>query len=309
MSDAQVRIVTDGGVSLSPETIRALQIAVVPCLCKVGKQTFESNAETPLPVICQRAGAKGFETEPPVLGRFLDAYRSLGDAPAISIHPAHSLSKVGHVARLARAMVTPRRNVKLFEARTIDLGVSFLVEVAAQAAQEGMEQEQVMLLLRRLEDEKLSTLIVTDDISGMEQRLRRDGSAARLKGLLPMMQHLVMVDKTQGDLVLRAQGVGLAHALAKRQDVFAGIAPPTAVWVRQHGFDGLMPTVQTQLTALLQVQAWRAEAGAAGCPHLRGRYIEIIILPTPETVLQIKNFVRRMWRAFGPASANMPLKQ
>jgi hypothetical protein len=124
-----------------------------------------------------------------------------------------------------------------------------------------------------------------------------------------MMQHLVTVDKAQGDLVLRAQGVGLANSLAKRQDVFAGISPPTALWVRQHGFDGLMPTVQAQLTALLQVQAWRVETGATGFPHLRGRYIEIIILPTPETVTQIKNFVRRMWRAFGPASANMPMKQ
>ncbi len=309
MSDAQVRIVTDGGVSLTSETIRDLNISIVPCLCKMGKQTVESSAEMPLPAVCQKAGGKEFETEPPLLGRFLDAYRALGDAPAISIHSAHSLSKVGHVARLAHAMVTPRRNVKLFEARTVDLGVTFLVEAAAQAAQEGMGQEQIVLLLRRLEDEKLSTLILTSDVSGMEKRLRLDGSLSRLTRFLPMMQHLVMVDKTQGDLVLRAQGLGLANGLAKQQDVFAAISPPTALWMRQHGFDGLMPTVQNQLTALLQVQAWRVEKGAAGCPHLRGRYMELIVLPTPETVTQIKSFVRRMWRAFGPASAAMSMKQ
>ena len=62
MSNAQVRIVTDGGVSLPPETIQGLQIAIVPSLCKVGKQTLESNAETPLLTIFRQAGGKDFET-------------------------------------------------------------------------------------------------------------------------------------------------------------------------------------------------------------------------------------------------------
>jgi fatty acid-binding protein DegV len=155
MDNEQVSIVTDGMADMPPESVSRLGIHIVPW----GKT--------------QRGSLL-----PPPFSSFIQTYHRLQPSPILSIHPAGSLSSVGNYARLARnLLVAPRPSgiyergvfkplllsspaqrrglkVKVFEAKAIDLGVRFMVTVAAQAAQEGYNEEELEATLRPSGDER-----------------------------------------------------------------------------------------------------------------------------------------------------------
>jgi hypothetical protein len=302
MSDEQVRIVTDGSVDLPHELIRELGIVVVPCLVKAGRKTYESSAQTPLRAIARTHGGD-LTVVTPSFSQFFTVYQSLGNVPIISIHGSHAFSSIGVVARVARNVVVPVIDLRLFEGRTIDLGLSFLVEVAARAALEGYEQDQIVLILRRLQQERLATFIVRRSLRGAERYMEEDGLLTRLKGYLPFMEHLLAVDKVQNSLALLSQGMGLADGFAGRADLFADVARPSDLWIRQRGYDGAVNRIRSKLAPLLQVEQFRVEKGGSSSPIAHGDYMEVVVVPPMGVVEQVKKFVRRMWKAFGPEAA------
>jgi hypothetical protein len=307
MSDERVRIVTDGSIDLPLELIQELGIAIVPCLVQAGRKTYESNAQTPLRAIAQVCGGQDLTVVTPSFSQFFTVYQSLGKVPIISIHGSHAFNSIGVVARVARNVVVPVMKVQLFEASTIDLGVSFLVEVAARAALEGYEQDQIVLALRRLQQERMATFIVRRSLGEARKYITEEkGLLTWLKRRLPFMEHLLSVDQAQNSLLLLSQGTGLAKGFAGQSELFADLARPSDLWVRQRGYDEAVNSIRSNLAPLLQSGECRVENGGSSSPIASGTYMEVVVVPPPEVVEQVKKFVRRMWKAFGPGAAVRP---
>jgi hypothetical protein len=296
MDNEQVSIVTDGMIDMAPEAVHQLGIHIVPW----------------------RSTKKG-SLWPPLFSSFIQTYHSLHPSPVFSIHPAGSLSDVGHSARLARnllmatkpsgvyeqgvlkplALSSPAQRrglrVKVFEATAIDLGVRFMVTVAAQAAQEGHNEEQLDLLLRRLQDEMMQTVILTKDTSCLRRLLTPEGMSVHKK-----REKLIYIDKERRAFSLLAQAEN-ARQYVGQPDQFLDVVPqPCELWIRQRGYDSEVGQLIPHWRGRFQVEQVHTEVHSLGArPYFGGDYLEVVFCPTGEAIERLKRFVKRMWKAFG----------
>jgi hypothetical protein len=296
MDNEQVSIVTDGMIDMAPELVRQLGIHIVPW----------------------RSTKKG-SLWPPLFSSFIQTYHRLQPSPVFSIHPAGSLSKVGQSARLARnLLVAPRPSgvyekgvlkplvlssppqrrglrVKVFEAKAIDLGVRFMVTVAAQAAQEGYNEEQLDLLLRRLQDEMMQTMILTKDTSHLRPLWAPQGMAVHKK-----KEKLIYIDKERRAFSLVAQAESARQYVGQPEQFLRGVPQPCDLWIRQRGYDSAARQLIPHWEGLFQVEQVHTEAHGLGArPYFGGDYLEVVFCPTGEAIERLKRFVKRMWKAFG----------
>jgi hypothetical protein len=300
MDNEPVSIVTDGMIDMAPETIRQLGIHIVPW----------------------RSTKKG-SLWPPLFSSFVQTYHSLQPSPVFSIHPAGSLSDVGQSARLARnLLVAPRPSgvyekgvlkpltlsspaqrrglrVKVFEAKAIDLGVRFMVTVAAQAAQEGYSEEELDLFLRRLQDEMMQTMILTKDTSSLRRLFAPEGMSVRKK-----KESLITIDKERRAFSLVAQAESARQYAGQPTQFLRKVPQPCEIWIRQRGYDKAVQQLASHWAGLFQVESVHTEGHGLGATvYFGGSYLEAVFCPTGETIERVKRFVRRMWKAFGATTA------
>jgi len=299
MATPPVRIVTDGGVELPTSVIRQYQIGIVPCQFQIGKAIYESNQETPLEVLNQQLGkAPKVQRLPLAHSAFVQAYRA-SPVPVLSIHGHAAFGDAIHGARLARHLLGAYRQVKVLETRTVDVGVSFLTMVAAWAAQEGDDLDQILLLLQRLQDEAMETFILTTDGSRFAADLPKTGWFDKL---VPGTEYLLKIDKKQGGLQILACGRGLIQQPDKLSSVFGTLPKPSELWMRQQGYATTLAGLQSHLAGLVQAGQVRLEAGGlSGCLFGK-RYAVAVVYPPREVVERVRAFVQRMWKTFGPAA-------
>jgi hypothetical protein len=300
MDNEQVSIVTDGMADMPPESVSRLGIHIVPW----GKT--------------QRGSLL-----PPPFSSFIQTYHRLQPSPILSIHPAGSLSSVGNYARLARnLLVAPRPSgiyergvfkplllsspaqrrglkVKVFEAKAIDLGVRFMVTVAAQAAQEGYNEEELDLFLRRLQDEMMQTVILTKDTSGLRRLFAPQGMSVHKK-----KESLIYIDKERRAFSLVAQAEGARQYAGQPTQFLRNLPQPCEIWIRQRGYDKEAQQLASHWSGLFQVERIHTEGHGLGATVYFGdSYLEAVFCPTGETIERVKRFVRRMWKAFGVTTA------
>jgi hypothetical protein len=300
MDNEQVSIVTDGMIDMAPELVSRLGIHIVPW----------------------RGTRKG-SLWPPLFSSFIQTYHRLQPSPVFSIHPAGSLSKVGQSARLARnLLVAPRPSgvyekgvlkplvpsspaqrrslrVKVFEAKAIDLGVRFMVTVAAQAAQEGRNEEQLDLLLRRLQDEMMQTMILTKDTSHLRPLWAPQGMAVHKK-----KEKLIYIDKERRAFSLVAQAESARQYAGQPTQFLGNVPQPCEIWIRHRGYDKEAQQLASHWAGLFQVERVHTERHGLGATVYFGdSYLEAVFCPTGETIERVKRFVRRMWKAFGATTA------
>jgi hypothetical protein len=301
-SEGPVRVVTDGSVAISPQSIARLNIGVVPCQVIAGRQAMTSSHEAPLAQLDgQLRGRGGVKIVPPTHADFLRVYRALPETPVISIHGAFELGEFAKAARLARNLLPLRSQVVLFEAPTVGRGLSFLVETAAQAAGRGGSQQTVRLMLERIRAEGLRTIILS---RSPDRLLTRAGVRGWLPWLLPLIpgyESLFAVDPASARPRLVEQGFGLGNSLARRGELFQGLGQACDATIVQAGYDRLAHALATQLPGLLggpQAQVQVQPGGLDMTPYVAGRYLAILIYPTAQAVEQIERFARRMVRVF-----------
>lgn len=301
MAEASVRIVTDGSIELSPEAVRQGFITVVPCLVRARRKEWQSNGQMPLALLRQEIGrVSGVHLIPPDYSDFLQTYRQLADSSVISIHAAAALGEPARAARLARNLLPLKADVTLFEALTIDAGVAFLVEAAAQAAQHGCDAKTVKLMLQRIQDEALRTYIVTADASQLAPLARLSDWRQRFRLSLPGVEGLFMVDKDRQEMRLVAQGWGLARSLPKRTDLFEGFDLPCDAQIVHRGYSQVAQALAAELPGILKSDKVKVREGSLGMtPYVRGKYLAVIVQPTAQAVERIEKFAQRMTRLFG----------
>ncbi|MCX6033032.1 MAG: DegV family protein [Chloroflexi bacterium] len=300
VTDKPVRIVTDGSVAVRPGSIARFNITVVPCGVTVGGKTLVSNADLP---IAQLAGQikrpAGAKIRPPAYGDFLQAYRQLRQAAIISIHGAPELGEFVKPARLARNLLPQRDQVTLFEAPTIGLGLAFLVEIAAQAAERGDSRRAVRLMLERIRDEGLRTVILAQGAGELLERAGVTDRRYRFKALLPGVEALFAVDPASARLKLLAQERNLGTSLLRRNDMFGDLAHPCDAMIVHVGYEALAQALANRLPDVLGGKQIKVYAGGLDMtPYVRGNYLAIIVHPVLQVLEQIERFAVRMDRIF-----------
>ena len=300
MDNEQVSIVTDGMTDMAPESVRQLGIHIVPW----------------------RSTKRG-RLWPPLFSSFIQTYHSLQPSPVFSIHPAGSLSDVGNYARLARnLLVAPRPSgvyergvlkplvlsspaqrrgvrVKVFDAKTIDLGVRFMVTVAAQTAQQGYNEGELDLLLRRLQDEMMQTMILTKDTSRLRRLLAPQGMDVRKK-----KEKLIYIDKERRAFSLVAQAESARQYMGQPAQFLRNVPQPCEIWIRHRGYDKEVQQLASHWAGLFQAERIHTEGHGLGAEVYFGdRYLEAVFCPTGETIERVKRFVKRMWKVFGATTA------
>jgi len=305
MESADITIVTDGLIDLVSGVSKEKHVVVVPCSVQLGREII-TGAQLSQSMIARQA--KKLKLSPPSYAQFLRVYQELGSQNVISIHPSSTRDGISHQARLARNLLMPHTNIKVFEAKTVDIGVGFLVRVAAETARDerGYVLGQILLLLQRLQTEMMHTLILTTDLKPFKESLEVD-RWCWIKNSLPGMQALLSLDPKTGSFRLVRQGRGLGKVLDQWDEVLKEVEKPCEVWIRYRGFDREIQPLQSELSRILQPESLRLEKGEImASPLLTKNYVEILLHPSSRRVEEVKRFTRRLWKAYGLSPSSTP---
>jgi len=298
-SERSVRIVTDGSVAVREQSISILDVTIVPCKVVAGRQTFISSAETSLFELGRRLKRTDTATiQAPEYGDFIRVYQQLGKSAIVSIHGAPGLGEFGRQARLARNLLPPQHKVSLFEAPTVGAGLSFLVEISAQAADRGVSFRAMRLMLERIRDEALRTVILAEGASVLMRRAEITDARSRWQAMIPGTDALFAVEASTARLRLVAQGRNLASAALRRNDLFKDLAHPCDAMIVHSGYERAAQDWADQLPGMLGGKQARVQPGGLDMtPYARGNYLAIIVYPTLQVVEQIERFAVRWDRA------------
>jgi len=146
-----VRIVTDSTCDLPAEVIARYKIHVIPLYINIGKQGYLDGIDITREEFYQRLPSYPVHptTAVPSTERFHAAYNTLADEGAteiVSIHISIALSAAVDVARIA-AQNTTSVPVTVIDSQQLSLGTGFMVETAAQMAEEGHSATEIQAAL------------------------------------------------------------------------------------------------------------------------------------------------------------------
>lgn len=190
-----VRIVTDSSCDLPASVIARYGIYVVPLYINVGNHGYLDGIDMTRTEFYQKLPT--FPDHPttavPSAQKFRSLYDALADEGAtaiLSIHISVALSGVVNVAQIA-AQETSSLPVTVFDSRQLSLGTGFLVEKAAQLAQQGASVDEIIPVLndqikRTHVFAALDTLIYLRRSGRMNSVVSTIGELLQIKPLLKM---------------------------------------------------------------------------------------------------------------------------
>ncbi|MCG7213794.1 DegV family protein [Paenibacillus mucilaginosus] len=182
-----VRIVTDSTADLPADIRKELGIEMVPLKVLFGSEAFADGVDLGPDEFYAKLAAAGSlpTTSQPSPAEFLEVYERLakeGDGPILSIHLASVLSGTYQSAMLASTMVEGGADVTVVDSRSASWGIGNMVIAAAEAAREGRSKEEILEIVRKLQEETKIYFLV--DTLEYLQKGGRIGRAAALVGSL-----------------------------------------------------------------------------------------------------------------------------
>ena len=146
-----VRIVTDSTCDLPAEITKSLKICVVPLYVRIGNHDFLDGIDISREEFYEKL--LFYEDYPttavPSPAKIRSLYQTLYDEGAteiLSIHISVSLSGVMDIAQSA-AQDTSFITVTVLDSQSLSMGTGFLVQKAAQLAQEGRSVKEILPIL------------------------------------------------------------------------------------------------------------------------------------------------------------------
>ena len=178
-----LRIVTDSTCDLPEETVRSLNITVVPCNVHFGEQVYGDGVDIGTVEFYRRLEADSVypTTSQPAVGAFVESYQRLGKEAeqVLSIHISSKLSATHHSAVLAREEIKEGPEIEVFDSQQVSLGLGLMVMEVARIAQEGGSLADAVEFLGR-ESRNFAAYCSVDTL----EYLVRGGRAGRLQGFL-----------------------------------------------------------------------------------------------------------------------------
>jgi hypothetical protein len=289
-------VVTDGRVLLGSEIENPQTLTVIPREVRVNGETLRSDDRINLiRSMAHDSLERGRQPEvlPPQREAFLGIYQTLAERQphVVSIHYLASLDGAAREARVCRQLMQPIQQIDVYEAKTLEGGLEFVIKTAQALAQEGASATQLLALLRYLEPHMLTFLVTPGPIK--PQPWNDIPGPARLRSLLPSTETLWHFDPKQRKLVVVQQGDQLTRRIGQ---------------IIQHGWGKLRYEAVLRYRGYAQDQLDQLSAGleAAGLPEppriepvaatflpcLPPRFIELLLLPTAADVARLRGLVQ-----------------
>jgi len=190
-----VRIVTDSTCDLPAEVIARYKIHVVPLYINIGKQGYLDGIDITREEFYQRLPSYPVHptTAVPSTERFHAAYNTLADEGAteiVSIHISIALSAAVDVARIA-AQNTTSAPVTVIDSQQLSLGTGFMVETAAQMAEEGHSANEIQAALES-QAQRSHVFAMLDTLEFLKRSGRMNKYMAGLATILQIKPILTM---------------------------------------------------------------------------------------------------------------------
>ncbi|MCB0105789.1 MAG: DegV family protein, partial [Caldilineaceae bacterium] len=157
-----VRIVTDSNAFLPPDLKEKYAIEVIPHRIKIGGALYEEDADFTADDLFEKmseAQASGLsrlpDIMPPDVNMILDYYTGQHSdhgenkdiEQIVSIHASSELSPMWKQARRASEMLRGRYTIRVFDSMSGSYGLGLLVEMAAQAAEQGANVHEIARII------------------------------------------------------------------------------------------------------------------------------------------------------------------
>ena len=190
-----IKIVTDSGSGITPETAQQYGILVVPLYVHFGTETFRDGVDIQLPEFLSRL--RSFPqlptTSQPSAGDFLEVYKSLtaDGSEVISIHLSAKLSGTVASACAAQEML-PEARIHVVDSKFITASQAMMVVEAARMAAAGRDAQAILARLNQL-IAGFHIYFVVDTLEYL-QKGGRIGKAAALLGTALQMKPLLALE-------------------------------------------------------------------------------------------------------------------
>ncbi len=193
----RVKVVTDSTADLSPETAQRLGITVVPLNIHFGTETFRDGIDLTTREFFRKLHTSPLPpfTSPPSEESFYKAYAKLSRETdeAISIHISSRLSDTYRVASEVAESLLGQCRIMVMDSLTTSLALGNLAIAAAEAAQEGVNLDEVVRLVRGVIP-RLYLVFFVESLDYLE-RGGRIGRAQALLGTMLGIKPLLIIEE------------------------------------------------------------------------------------------------------------------
>ncbi len=149
-----VSVVTDSSCDIPPEIARRLCITVVPLYIQLGDRTYLDGTDADVDNLYHELahGQETPKTSAPPPGDFIKVYSDLATETdqIISIHLSSGYSGTYNAASLAKSYLDDKCRVEVIDSNSVSAGLGLIVMVAAKAALEGKNLDQIVDLMHQI---------------------------------------------------------------------------------------------------------------------------------------------------------------
>jgi len=238
----KVRIITDSGAYLFPDTIEKYDITVIPHQIRVDRAILTEDGSTPVDELFRRysaaqsAGFKGVpELVTPELNDVLDYYRQVSreSNQIVAIHTSSHLSAMWGQSRKAAELLMGRNTIRVIDSFSTSLGLGILVRQAAQAADQGASVHEIARLVNSAVPHLYVTLF-TESLNYLETSANLGVSQSVLGTLLGIK---AMLTVEEGDLIPLEKVQGRSDVVDKLYEFVIEFAHIEEMGILQHCYD------------------------------------------------------------------------
>jgi DegV family protein with EDD domain len=199
---AKVRIVTDSTAHFEdPDFPRKHNVAVVPLAIHFGKDSFRDGVNITTESLFNLVETTGIlpTAASPTQEQFAAVYEEIartGDS-IVSIHLSSKLGRVWRNASAASEPLLGRCNIQVIDSLSTSLGLGWLVEAAARAAEAGETADEIVRIVRGL-THRLYIVFFVETATYLANNKRFGKAQAALSPMLGIKPFLSIED---GDIV------------------------------------------------------------------------------------------------------------
>ena len=204
---ANIKIVTDSSVQLTPEEISQHNITVVPLTIMIDNTVYiDGETITRDDFMDEMAAAQNLpKTSQPAVGTFADVFDKLtaDGSEVLAIHMTETIS--GTVNSSRQAAQIAKGKVTVIDTQFTDRAMAFQVLVAAEMAEAGKDMKTILDKLEQVRDN--TTLVL--GVSNLDN-LVKGGRLSRVSGLISSFLNIKVILQLQnGELKALRKGRGM----------------------------------------------------------------------------------------------------
>lgn len=204
---ANIKIVTDSSVQLTPEEISQHNITVVPLTIMIDNTVYiDGETITRDDFMDEMAAAQNLpKTSQPAVGTFADVFDKLtaDGSEVLAIHMTETIS--GTVNSSRQAAQIAKGKVTVIDSQFTDRAMAFQVLVAAEMAEVGKDMKTILDKLEQVRDNTTLVLGVTN-----LDNLVKGGRLSRVSGLISSFLNIKVILQLQnGELKALRKGRGM----------------------------------------------------------------------------------------------------